>query len=85
VLTTIYDCFAANPCFAANRYNEFLGVPFGDSFLLVTYCVTGCSERLSTIYLYNPDGDNWTQLDARLEGPKSNAVAMMVEREIFDC
>jgi hypothetical protein len=79
VLTTIYDCFAGNQSFPTSIYKVVLGVPFGDSFLLVL------SASQTAIYLYNPDGDNWTQLDARLEGPKSNAVAMMVEREIFDC
>jgi hypothetical protein len=61
-------------------------VPFGDSFLVVGGIMfDGFNENLSTIYLYNPDGDSWTLQDARLKEPKIRPIAMMVDREIFEC
>jgi hypothetical protein len=59
---------------------------FSDSFLLVGGIkFDGFNNIMSNIYLYNPDGDSWTLQDARLREPKIRPIAMMVDREIFEC
>jgi hypothetical protein len=58
-------------------------IPFGDSFLLVGGRIKNL-EWLSTIYLFNPDDDSWTLLDARVEGEKEGSFSMMVDRNLFE-
>jgi hypothetical protein len=87
--TYVILCGDYNHCFQANPLPNYITnasiVPFGDSFLLVggTDDEFG-SRKQSTIYLYNPDCDSWTLQEARLKETKTPAIAMMVEREIFD-
>jgi hypothetical protein len=42
---------------------------------------TNDQSCLSTIYLYKPDEDNWTLLDARIKEGKSNMMAMFVDQK----
>jgi hypothetical protein len=58
-------------------------IPIGDSLLLVGGITTGWL-RLDTIYLYNPDDDSWTLLDARMQNRNVDVIAMLVKRAIFD-
>jgi N-acetylneuraminic acid mutarotase len=58
-------------------------VPFGDSFLLVGGEIRNFSH-VDTVYRYNPTDDTWTLLQARLKEGKAPAIAMLLERRIFD-
>ena len=57
-------------------------VPFGNTFLVVG----GMSEAkyLDTIYRYEARNSAWELLDAKLSEARVNAVAMMVDRTIFN-
>jgi N-acetylneuraminic acid mutarotase len=57
-------------------------VPFGDSFYLVGG-QTSNGSNLNTIYLYNPDEDSWTLLDAKLKQGKYGVIAILIDKQLF--
>jgi hypothetical protein len=46
--------------------------------------ITTGNSFLSTIYYYNPDGDDWILLNERMKERKGLVIAMLVDREMFD-
>ncbi len=52
-------------------------VPFGETFLLVGGR-TDLTTKLDTIYQYEPDGDNWRLLPAKLREAREGSTAFQV-------
>ena len=65
------------------QISEAAIVPYDDSFFHVGGGNRDFGLFFEDIYQYDADSDEWIEMEAKLKTPRSDHIALMVQRSLF--